>query len=57
VADTPRVERRTDGTVSIDFGEPGPFITLTPRKIRGLINALALAGWINQDGRPMRPAE
>ena len=51
----PKVSDRDDGLVSVDYGPPGPYLTLTPDRVRGLIYALARAGWITADGRPVLP--
>lgn len=51
----PDVSTLTDNRVAVDFGAPGPFLVLTPRQIRGLVFALADAGWILVDGKPIRP--
>lgn len=52
----PQVTRLSDGQWAIDYGAPGPYLTLPPNRVRGLVNALARAEWITSDGKPMRPA-
>lgn len=51
----PDVYKMENGQWAIDFGSPGPFITLPERKVHGLVNALADAGWIRVDGKTLRP--
>lgn len=52
----PEIYRLDNGQWAIDYGTPGPFVTLPPERVRGLVNALANAGWILSGGRPMRPS-
>ena len=52
----PEVTELSDRRVAIDYGAPGPYLTLTPRQVRGLVFALADAGWILIDGKPLAPA-
>lgn len=51
----PEITKLETNQWAIDFGPPGPFITLPEWRMRGLVNALAEAGWILQDGKPLRP--
>lgn len=53
--DTPSITQLADRSWAIDFGPPGPFITLPERRMTGLIHALADAGWIRVNGKPVRP--
>lgn len=52
----PDVYKLDSGQWAIDFGSPGPFLTLPERKMTGLVNALAEAGWILMDGKALRPS-
>lgn len=51
----PEIEQLSDGQIAIDYGPPGPYVTLKPLQVRGLIEALAHAGWVLLDGKPLRP--
>jgi hypothetical protein len=52
----PDVTRRTDGTIAIDYGSPGPFIVLTVRQLRALIIELGRQGIIADTSYPRLPA-
>lgn len=51
----PEVTELSDKRWAIDYGAPGPYLTLSARQVRGLVFALADAGWIHVDGQPLRP--
>jgi hypothetical protein len=51
----PKITELPDGSWAIDYGPPGPFITLPAARMRGLVEALAAADWIKVNGQALRP--
>jgi hypothetical protein len=45
----PKIEQRSDGTYSVEFDPPGPFLVLTRRQLAGLGLAMHNAGLITLD--------